>query len=803
MRVRAPFAAMLAVLLAAAPALGVPVLAASVAPLAAAPVTHAIAAPPKVVIVVGATHEATASYRTYADQAYAEAIKYTPNVVKIYSPNATWSRVKAAAQGASILLYLGHGSGYPKTTGAVFDPNNHDGMGLNSPTDPDDYVAKYYGENYMANEIRLAKNAVVILSHLCYASGNSESGDPQPTYPVARARVDNFASGFLRAGARAVIADTWNSGVASYIRSIFTTDLTIGDMWRTAPSNHDHQMLFSPSRNPAYQAGMDPNSVSPPSGFYRSIVGAFDMRTTDVVAGAAVPTTSGDPASFQAPGAATAGSAAVPLYTDATLAEPTGLVLPASTKVRVADVTPGHGAESDATVPPAVSVQTFGGETAGWASGGALVPRDSAGPELWSIDGPTTISPNFDGLADRLQLVARFSEAASWSASIRDASDTVLRTQSGSGHEAFIDWEAVIGAAPAPVGDYTWRLHATDAWGNPALDQSGTVTVVDQPVLGSAVLSFKPSKTVTPSSTITYGVRFGGPVTGLASADFLRQGTAANCKLGAPAGGPADFTISVTGCSTGSVNLSLAPNSVTDSLAITGPAGTIAAPKVIIDRSIPTVTSPRVALRTGLQLGGASTRQPLPMTLTWTGKDSGSGVASYDVRRSVDGRAYVRIASSVTGTSLSQAMTPGHSYRFQVRARDRAGNIGSWVGPSTWYTSLIQQSSTSVRVTGTWLGQAGATYSGGSLRYATAAGAGASLTFKGRSIGWVTTRRPNGGLAKVYVDGALVATVDTSSDATTVRFVAFSKSWSSYASHTIRIVVLSGRIDLDAFAKLG
>jgi hypothetical protein len=722
MRVRALPAAALAVLLAVAPAFGLPALAASVAPVSSAPVADAVAAAPKVVIVVGATHEATASYRTYADLAYAEAIKYTPNVVKVYSPNATWSKVKAAAQGATILLYLGHGSGYPKTSSAVFDPNNHDGMGLNKASDPDDYVAKYYGENYVAGEIRLAKNAVVILSHLCYASGNSESGNPEPTYPVARARLDNFASGFLRAGARTVIADTWNVAVVSYIRSIFTTDQSIGDMWKNAPSNHGHQMFFTPTRNPAYQAGMDPNSWT--SGFYRSIVGAFDMRTTDVLAGAGVATTGGSP--------------------------------------------------------------------------------DTTAPELWSVDGPTTISPNFDGLADRLALVAQFSESATWNATIRDAGDAVLRAQSGTGHQAFIDWDAMVGGAPAPAGTYSWHLRAADTGGNPVLDQSGTFTVVAESIADTGVLVFKPAKTVTTSSTITYSVQFSGAVTGLTASDFLRQGTAANCKLGAPTGGPTSFAIAVTECSTGSVSLSLASGSVTDSLLATGPAGTIAAAKVIIDRSAPTVSSPRVALRTGLQLGTNSTKQPLPMTLTWSGSDGGSGIASYDVKRSVDGGAYSTIARSVTATSLNTTMTPGHSYRFKVRARDKAGNLGAWVGPSSWYTSLTQQSSTSVHYSGAWTGGTGAGYSGSSVRFASAAGASASYTFKGRSIGWVTTQRPDGGLAQVFVDGVLVATIDTAAPATAERYVAFAKSWSSYASHTIRIVVVGGgRVDLDAFELLG
>jgi|GEM_PF-1030769 len=801
MRLRAPLAAAFAVLLIAAPAVGTSALAASVAPAVAGEVTDAVAAAPKVVIVVGATHEATASYRTYADLVYNEAIKYTPNVVKVYSPNATWSKVKAAAQGASILLYFGHGSGYPKTNAAVFDPNNHDGMGLNKATDLDDYVAKYYGENYVGGEIRLAKNAIVILSHLCYASGNSESGNPEPTYAVAKARIDNFASGFLRAGARTVIADVWNTAVVSYIRSIFTTDVSIGDMWKFAPSDHGHQMFFSPTRNPAYSAGMDPNTWT--SGFYRSIVGNFDMRTTDVLAGAGVPSTAANPAGFEAPGAAAVGGAAVPLYADATLAEPTGAVLPASTKVRVQDVAAGPGSDDDATAPQSVSVETFDGETAGWASGDALVPRDSAGPALWSMDGPTTISPNFDGLADTLQLVARLSEPATWTATIRNGGGDVVRTEHGTSYQAFIDWDGLVDGAPAPAGDYSWSLHATDVWGNPALDETGAFTVVEEPIADTGLLSFAPAKPVTTSSTIVYTLTFAGPVTGLTASDFLRQGTAANCKLSPPAGGPTEYTFTITGCSTGNVNLSLAPNSVADALAVTGPAGTIAAPRVVIDRTDPHVTTPRVALRNGAQLGGTSGTQPLPMTLTWTGSDSGAGIASYDVRRSTDYGAYATIATGVTGTSLNWTMAPGHSYTFKVRARDKAGNLGAWVGPSTWYTTLTQQQSTAVKYTGTWTGESGGAYSAGNLRFATDAGASASYTFRGRSIGWVTTLRPDGGLAQVYVDGALVATVDTASPETTQRVLAFTRSWTGLSTHTIKIVVVSGRVDLDAFALLG
>ena len=100
---------------------------------AAAPVAAADGpAEPKVVIIVGATHGATDSYRTRANAAYDEAIKHTPNVVKVYSPNATWSKVKAATAGASIVIYFGHGNGWPSPY--TYDPNytTKDGFGLNA-----------------------------------------------------------------------------------------------------------------------------------------------------------------------------------------------------------------------------------------------------------------------------------------------------------------------------------------------------------------------------------------------------------------------------------------------------------------------------------------------------------------------------------------------------------------------------------------------------------------------------------------------------------------------------------------------
>jgi len=255
----------------------------------------------KVVIIVGATHSSTSRYRDIADSAYAEAIKYSSNVVKVYSPNATWAAVKPALQGASVVVYLGHGNGWPSPY--TYDPafTTKNGLGLNSAADSGDNNTKYYGEPYLANEIKLAPNAVVLLNHLCYASGNSEPGYAEPTLSVAMQRVDNYGQGFLKAGAAAIIAEGHGS-INGMIRDLFTTSQTIADLWRNQYDYNGNEFSFQSARNPAYSALMDPDS--PSGGYYRSLVGNPDVRTEAVI-GATVTSADPAPVTLEAPSSVT------------------------------------------------------------------------------------------------------------------------------------------------------------------------------------------------------------------------------------------------------------------------------------------------------------------------------------------------------------------------------------------------------------------------------------------------------------------------------------------------------------------
>jgi hypothetical protein len=172
----------------------------------------ASAASLRVVIVVGPVEGSTAKYIADAKALALLARNYGAVVTEIYSPRATWAKVRPAAQQANILIYLGHGNGTPSPY--PYSTLTKNGMGLNALANHGNSNVKYYGSAYM-KYIHLAPNAVVILNHLCYSAGNSEPGRAAPTAKVAKQRIDYYASGMMKTGARAVFAEP--KGSAGYI----------------------------------------------------------------------------------------------------------------------------------------------------------------------------------------------------------------------------------------------------------------------------------------------------------------------------------------------------------------------------------------------------------------------------------------------------------------------------------------------------------------------------------------------------------------------------------------------------------
>lgn len=239
--------------------------------------TPAAAAGMKVVVIVGPVGSSTANYIDNAKRYASQARSYGATVVEIYSPNATWARVKPALQGAKVVIYLGHGNGSPSPY--PWSVYSKDGFGLNASAGNGNSNTKYYGEYYVDTQVSLAANAVVILNRLCYASGNSEWGRANPTKDVARQRVDNYGTGFLRSNAKAVFAEGITN--ASYILyGLFKTNRTIGTIFKSSSNwSGAYDFQFQSRRNPAFRAWLDPKA---PGRYYRSVIGNLGMTAATV-----------------------------------------------------------------------------------------------------------------------------------------------------------------------------------------------------------------------------------------------------------------------------------------------------------------------------------------------------------------------------------------------------------------------------------------------------------------------------------------------------------------------------------------
>jgi hypothetical protein len=249
--------------------------------LTASPAVATAAPAVKVVIVVGPVEGSTSRYISTAKSYAALARSYGANVIEVYSPRATWAKVKTAAKGANIFIYLGHGNGYPSPYGPMSGLRRN-GMGLNSSYAHGNSNVKYYGQTYMRTGLDLDTNAVVLLNHLCYASGNSEPGRKLPTTSIAKQRADGYGTGFLRTGARAVFANGHGS-LSSILTDLFTSDKTVGQIFQDDRAfDGAHDFKFASTHTSWATAWLDPEARGR---YYHSVVGRLTLTAAQVRAG--------------------------------------------------------------------------------------------------------------------------------------------------------------------------------------------------------------------------------------------------------------------------------------------------------------------------------------------------------------------------------------------------------------------------------------------------------------------------------------------------------------------------------------
>jgi flagellar hook assembly protein FlgD len=243
--------------------------------------------PQKAVIVAGPVHSQTDKYKRYCKAIANAAEAQGMDVVRIFHPYAPAAKVRSKGQGAHLFVYCGHGNGWPSAYGP-FQENTKNGLGLDvadpEKRSPNNVV--YKGADWLRENLELAPNAVVVLSHLSYASGNASSGMPIPSRDVARQRVDNFANGFLSIGARAVWALGWQPG-ADIVDALHVEDATMEAVFMTRYRDDVNPRngwigwqpgTYESERIPGATVYIDPD---PSHGYLRGLTGDLAFTTTE------------------------------------------------------------------------------------------------------------------------------------------------------------------------------------------------------------------------------------------------------------------------------------------------------------------------------------------------------------------------------------------------------------------------------------------------------------------------------------------------------------------------------------------
>ncbi len=190
------------------------------------------------------------------------------------------------------------------------------------------------------------------------------------------------------------------------------------------------------------------------------------------------------------------------------------------------------------------------------------------------------------------------------------------------------------------------------------------------------------------------------------------------------------------------------------------------------------------------RIGGGSPGDKVPLTVSWTGRDTGWGIDHYRLWKSTDGGAWTSVKLNRPKTTSAVVWTqPGHSVRFKVRAWDKAGNAGvADIGP-VLRPALVADASPALSYAGTWTTSADATALGGALHESATATSTVRFTFRGRDVAWVAERGPGHGRATVRIDGKAAGTVDLDAATAGARRIVFARHWSSRQMHTIVITV--------------
>ena len=184
------------------------------------------------------------------------------------------------------------------------------------------------------------------------------------------------------------------------------------------------------------------------------------------------------------------------------------------------------------------------------------------------------------------------------------------------------------------------------------------------------------SDLVTRAMSLVFDVNFSTAITGLTSGDFAFFGTATGCTA-TPSGDTAPITVTVDGCSAGTVILTLSAGAVQGAADNTKTNETVSAPTVTIDRTAPTITiststaSPTRSLSLSFALSAGESLNCATVAQSDFALTNISGIGA--VATGSNSCSFSAQSSVATGTSAASSITASGSFGVA----DIAGNVAT------------------------------------------------------------------------------------------------------------------------------
>jgi hypothetical protein len=317
---------------------------------------------------------------------------------------------------------------------------------------------------------------------------------------------------------------------------------------------------------------------------------------------------------------------------------------------------------------------------------------------------------------------------------------------------------------------------------------SGTYTLYVDTAAPTGTISVNSGATYTKSTNVTLSLSATNPTSGDPVTDMRFSNDGTNYGAWQPYATSASYTLpSGDGPKTVFVQFRNGAGAVSSA----------ASDSITLDTTPPSITNAPAPSFTTTQLASTA----VPILIKWAGTDAASGIAHYDLQESVDGGAFSTVASPTTA-SVTQNLAPGHSYKFQVRATDKAGNVSGYTASASFTLSAFQETASAITYSTGWTKQTLTGSYGGSVKFASIAGKTAKFSFSGSQVAWVSTIGSNRGSATAKLDAGTATTVNTTGTTLKTRMVVYTKTIAA-GTHSLLLKVLGTaghpRVDIDAF----